>query len=209
MGGTPFRTCGHGTRPSACAALTTSAAGAGRWSPTRRIARWRALSRSSARGASDQNVDDLHERAGSRNVVHMHGELLSARCLARPGARVAMTLARPACPACGQARLGSTSWFGGSRTTWRASRPPYASATVRAIGTWGRLPAAVSGGCSGCRRPHGGVEPQGSGVSWLFDEAYEGPATQVVPDWWLRCWTNRRASLLAGAAAAGRRISWA
>ncbi len=27
-----------------------------------------------------QNVDDLHERAGSRNVIHMHGELLKARC---------------------------------------------------------------------------------------------------------------------------------
>lgn len=27
-----------------------------------------------------QNVDDLHERAGSKNVIHMHGELLSARC---------------------------------------------------------------------------------------------------------------------------------
>lgn len=28
-----------------------------------------------------QNVDDLHERAGSKNVLHMHGSLLSARCL--------------------------------------------------------------------------------------------------------------------------------
>ena len=28
-----------------------------------------------------QNVDDLHERAGSRKVLHMHGELLKARCL--------------------------------------------------------------------------------------------------------------------------------
>ena len=27
-----------------------------------------------------QNVDDLHERAGSRNVLHMHGELLKLRC---------------------------------------------------------------------------------------------------------------------------------
>lgn len=27
-----------------------------------------------------QNVDDLHERAGSRHVLHMHGELLKARC---------------------------------------------------------------------------------------------------------------------------------
>lgn len=28
-----------------------------------------------------QNVDDLHERAGSRNLLHMHGELGSARCV--------------------------------------------------------------------------------------------------------------------------------
>ncbi|MTI13947.1 Sir2 family NAD+-dependent deacetylase [Sansalvadorimonas verongulae] len=29
-----------------------------------------------------QNVDDLHERAGSNNLLHMHGELLKARCTA-------------------------------------------------------------------------------------------------------------------------------
>ncbi len=28
-----------------------------------------------------QNVDDLHDRAGSRKLVHMHGELLKVRCL--------------------------------------------------------------------------------------------------------------------------------
>lgn len=28
-----------------------------------------------------QNIDDLHERGGSKNVVHMHGELLKSRCL--------------------------------------------------------------------------------------------------------------------------------
>lgn len=28
-----------------------------------------------------QNVDDLHERAGSRQLIHMHGELMRARCL--------------------------------------------------------------------------------------------------------------------------------
>ncbi len=33
-----------------------------------------------------QNVDDLHERAGSHNLVHMHGELFQSRCdrCARP-----------------------------------------------------------------------------------------------------------------------------
>lgn len=28
-----------------------------------------------------QNVDDLHERAGSQNLIHMHGELLKKRCV--------------------------------------------------------------------------------------------------------------------------------
>ncbi|WP_404310439.1 NAD-dependent deacylase [Neorhodopirellula lusitana] len=28
-----------------------------------------------------QNIDDLHERAGSQNVLHMHGELLKAQCV--------------------------------------------------------------------------------------------------------------------------------
>ena len=28
-----------------------------------------------------QNVDDLHERAGSKNLVHMHGELKKTRCI--------------------------------------------------------------------------------------------------------------------------------
>lgn len=31
-----------------------------------------------------QNVDDLHERAGSRDVLHLHGELMKLRSIARP-----------------------------------------------------------------------------------------------------------------------------
>jgi len=50
-----------------------------------------------------QNIDDLHERAGSRRVLHMHGELLQARCIACH----ALTAWRTdldvvdSCPACG------------------------------------------------------------------------------------------------------------
>ncbi|NKI27274.1 NAD-dependent deacylase [Arenibacter sp. 6A1] len=33
-----------------------------------------------------QNVDDLHERAGSSNVIHLHGELLKARSVKNPNA---------------------------------------------------------------------------------------------------------------------------
>ncbi len=31
-----------------------------------------------------QNVDDLHERAGSKNVLHLHGELMTLRSLGHP-----------------------------------------------------------------------------------------------------------------------------
>lgn len=31
-----------------------------------------------------QNVDDLHERAGSKNVLHLHGELLKVRSIKNP-----------------------------------------------------------------------------------------------------------------------------
>ena len=31
-----------------------------------------------------QNVDDLHERAGSTNVLHLHGEILKARSVSNP-----------------------------------------------------------------------------------------------------------------------------
>lgn len=33
-----------------------------------------------------QNVDNLHERAGSRRMVHMHGELFASRCEFHPNA---------------------------------------------------------------------------------------------------------------------------
>lgn len=35
-----------------------------------------------------QNVDDLHERAGSTNVLHLHGELLKARSVNNPDERI-------------------------------------------------------------------------------------------------------------------------
>ena len=49
-----------------------------------------------------QNVDDLHERAGARRLIHIHGELLSALCR-RCGARSRFEddmIGDPPCPAC-------------------------------------------------------------------------------------------------------------
>ena len=51
-----------------------------------------------------QNVDDLHERAGARRLIHMHGELLSALCR-RCGARSPFhgdMIDRPPCSECGR-----------------------------------------------------------------------------------------------------------
>lgn len=31
-----------------------------------------------------QNVDDLHERAGSKNIIHLHGEIMKARSTTNP-----------------------------------------------------------------------------------------------------------------------------
>src|SRR3954447_23459975 len=63
-----------------------------------------------------QNVDDLHERAGAKRVLHMHGELRSAWCLAcdaRSPGRGAL-LPGPASPAWGESgRLRpDIVWFG-------------------------------------------------------------------------------------------------
>ena len=63
-----------------------------------------------------QNVDDLHERAGSENMIHMHGELLKARCVACETVSVWREKMGPSsvCGACG--RTGSLRphvvWFG-------------------------------------------------------------------------------------------------
>src|SRR5574340_785006 len=63
-----------------------------------------------------QNIDDLHERAGSARVIHMHGELLKARCTACETVRPWLTDlgVSHACPECG--RTGTLRphvvWFG-------------------------------------------------------------------------------------------------
>ena len=64
-----------------------------------------------------QNVDDLHERAGSRRVHHMHGQLFQSRCeqCNHPFADESLyttTVEIPACPTCGQRIRPHIVWFG-------------------------------------------------------------------------------------------------
>src|SRR5271170_1431856 len=63
-----------------------------------------------------QNIDNLHERAGSASVIHMHGELLKARCGRREAVHPwvdDLTVAH-ACPDCGRAGAlrPHVVWFG-------------------------------------------------------------------------------------------------
>jgi NAD-dependent deacetylase len=63
-----------------------------------------------------QNVDGLHRRAGSRDVVEVHGSLREAECLAC-GVRVPMadaiaSLPLPACPQCGEVLKPGVVMFG-------------------------------------------------------------------------------------------------
>lgn len=71
-----------------------------------------------------QNVDDLHERAGSQFVIHLHGSLHEAQCIAcaKPFALSAAPtviseskrVEPPRCPACGDYIRPGVVWFGES-----------------------------------------------------------------------------------------------
>ncbi len=136
-----------------------------------------------------QNVDDLHERAGARRVLHMHGELLSALC-ARCEARHAWSetlVDGPACPGCGeQALRPDVVWFG---------EMPYEM--DRIYDALRRADLFVSIGTSGAVYPAAGFVrdarelgartlelnlERGEGSYW-FHESRQGRAGELVPEW--------------------------
>jgi NAD-dependent deacetylase len=65
-----------------------------------------------------QNVDDLHERAGSKNVTHLHGKIRQARCVSCGGKflwtldLLKTTNAIPECSTCGSVCRPDVVWFG-------------------------------------------------------------------------------------------------
>lgn len=136
-----------------------------------------------------QNVDDLHQRAGSRNVIQMHGALMSALCAGcghRWPAPPVMALS-DCCPACGQTRARpDVVWFGEIPYQMEAIAEAVETCThFAAIGTSGQVyPAA---GLAAEARRKGAdctelnLEP--SEISRVFQTRRYGPASQVVPEW--------------------------
>lgn len=137
-----------------------------------------------------QNVDDLHERAGSKRLLHMHGELTKAWCL-RCNERFAWAgpMGQGAkCPSCATAGMVRPDivWFG---------EMPYEMERIDEA--LRRCDLFVSIGTSGAVYPAAGfvqtarycgaetlemnLEP--SLASYIFDESRIGPAGELVPKW--------------------------
>lgn len=137
-----------------------------------------------------QNVDDLHERGGSPDAMHMHGEILKIRCEACDDVRVwhEDLDSSMACESCG--RIGKLRphivWFGEMPFLMEEiARKLQACTLFVAIGTSGRVyPAAGfvrTAKIKGARCVEFNVE--GTDVSGVFDERRLGPATVEVPRW--------------------------
>jgi len=146
-----------------------------------------------------QNIDDLHEKAGSRALIHMHGELRKARCAHCGHVQVEdgdLGVEQP-CPVCTRT--------GGMRphVVWFGEMPLGMDEIAEAID---RCTLFVSIGTSGNVYPAAGfvqearyrarahtvelnLEPS-AGES-LFAEKIYGPATQVVPAFVERLLTQR------------------
>lgn len=144
-----------------------------------------------------QNIDDLHERAGSRQPVHMHGELLRARC---PDCDATFPwrddiTAASRCPACGTADAHHPGgrWLRPD-VVWFGEMPLhldriYAALNrcdlFAAVGTSGSVyPAAqfvAEAAAAGAHTVELNLVPSENSAG--FVEHLHGPATHVVPAW--------------------------
>ena len=137
-----------------------------------------------------QNIDDLHERAGSQRVSHMHGELLKARCTACEGViswREDLGL-HDRCSACG--RQGTLR----PHVVWFGEMPLQIDAICAALND---VDLFVAIGTSGSVYPAAGLasEARAQGIRTCeinlepadnadrFDESRYGLASKEVPAW--------------------------
>lgn len=136
-----------------------------------------------------QNVDNLHEAAGARGVLHMHGTLAGALCAAcghRWPAPVEMHSGQP-CPGCAApAGRPDVVWFGEYPYCMEDIYAHLADAEVfAAIGTSGEVyPAAAfvdEAHLAGAYTVELNLEP--SATASRFAERRLGPASETVPAW--------------------------
>ncbi|WP_218571782.1 Sir2 family NAD+-dependent deacetylase [Pseudomonas sp. C27(2019)] len=139
-----------------------------------------------------QNIDDLHQRAGSKNVMHMHGELLKLRCVKTQqvvewrSAKPVTNADRCQCCTSPQALRPHIVWFGEmpfymDEIHYKLSRADL----FVAIGTSGHVyPAA--GFVANARSlglPTLELNLEASQNASQFTDSIYGRATDTVPQW--------------------------
>jgi NAD-dependent deacetylase len=137
-----------------------------------------------------QNVDDLHERAGSKRLIHMHGELKKGWCLACDGrfgwhGCMGENASCPNCAETGAVRPDIV-WFGEMPCDMDRIEDALRDCDLFvSIGTSGAVyPAAgfvQTARYCGARTLEMNLEP--SLGSFLFDESRTGSAGELVPLW--------------------------
>jgi NAD-dependent deacetylase len=134
-----------------------------------------------------QNVDDLHERAGSRKLIHMHGQLLKALCplCAASWPWQGDMSAADLCPHCGMPSVRpDIVWFGEMPYEMDAIQQALLSADLfLSVGTSGHVyPAAGFAQlalAAGAHTIEANLEP--SLVASSFHETHYGPASEILP----------------------------
>ncbi|MGJ8682592.1 Sir2 family NAD+-dependent deacetylase [Paraglaciecola sp.] len=136
-----------------------------------------------------QNVDNLHQQAGNKNVLHMHGSLLSARCVTS-GENVERYTdidANTQCTCCqsSSAMRPDIVWFGEMPKYMQTIEELLSEADLFiSIGTSGTVyPAAgfvSQANLNGAHTIELNLEPSSGQTE--FDEKHYGVASQLVPE---------------------------
>ncbi len=142
-----------------------------------------------------QNIDGLHQAAGSRHVLELHGSIWRLRCSACnerwEDRRVPIPEGIPLCSACGSMGRPDVVWFGEALETNVLQSAYQAAAQAKlmlVIGTSAVVhPAAelpLVARSAGARLVEFNVED--TPLTPFVDAVLQGPATQQLEQWWER-----------------------
>ena len=150
-----------------------------------------------------QNVDGLHQMAGSRNVVELHGSIWRMRCTqecqpAWEDRTVPLPAARgflPSCPTCGSLARPDLVWFGEllpGEVLAAAKAAVQRCQVMLVVGTSAVVQPAASLPLVALRRGAYVVEinPQPTPLSDAVHEVIREPAASALPHWW-QTWQRR------------------
>jgi NAD-dependent deacetylase len=169
----------------------------------------RAVAEIAGRAASvkviTQNVDDLHERAGAANVVHLHGSLFAPRCgscaapfrdLVEPGA-VGGKIPPPVCGDCGGHVRPGVVWFGEqlpSGALTAATEAAFDCDVLLTVGTSGLVYPAAEIPWVAARAGAAVIQinPESTPLDSVAAINLRGPAAQVLPDLVSQAWGGAR-----------------